>query len=63
MQEFIHCLKNETIFLSDQASVPFQVKAKLPEQKQELVDGIQNLIDKLPENQLREHRKMSEYYF
>ncbi len=63
MQEFIRCLKNETIFLSDHASVPFQVKAKLPEQKQELVDGIQNLIDKLPENQLREHRKMAEYYF
>lgn len=57
MQEFIKNLTNKTIFLSDHISVPFHVKAKLPEQKDELISGIQNLIEKLPEETLREYRE------
>ncbi len=63
MQEFIRCLANDTVFLSDHASVPFQAKARLPEQKQELIDGIQRLIDSMPEEKLLAHRKAAENYF
>ena len=63
MQEFIRRLTNETVFLSDHASVPFRVRARLPEQKQELIDGIQSVIEALPEEQLRTHRKTAEQYF
>lgn len=63
MQEFIRRLANKTIFLSDHASVPFRARARLPEQKQELIDGIQGVMDALPEEQLRTHRKTAEHYF
>ena len=33
------------------------------EQKQELLDGIQGVMDALPEEQLRAHRKTAEHYF
>ncbi len=56
MQEFLRWLANETVFLSDHVSVPFRVRARLPEQKQELVDGIQRLLDGIPEEELRRHR-------
>ena len=63
MQVFIRCLTNETIFLSDHASVPFKVRVKLPEQKQELINGIQSVIDHVSEEQLRMRRKTAEMYF
>ena len=63
MQEFISCLKNKTIFLSDYISVPFQVKAGLPEQKELLIDGIQRLMDACSEEELAEHRKRAQDYF
>ncbi len=63
MQEFVRCLENRTVFLSDHASVPFRAGAKLPEQKQELIDGIQRLIDTLPEERLRQHRQEAVNYF
>lgn len=56
MQEFLQRLSNETVFLSDHISVPFRVRAHLPEQKQELIDNIQHLIDEVPEEVLRSHR-------
>ncbi|MBQ9240784.1 MAG: hypothetical protein IJ164_05540 [Duodenibacillus sp.] len=56
MQEFVRCLKNETIFLSDHISVPFSARVKLPEQKEELIVGIQKLIDDIPEEELRRFR-------
>ena len=56
MQEFVRCLKNETIFLSDHISVPFSARVKLPEQKEELIAGIQKLIDDIPEKELRRFR-------
>ena len=59
MQEFLRCLTNETFFLSDHISVPFHARVQLPEQKQELIDGIQQIIDEMPEEQLRKHRDMN----
>lgn len=56
MQEFLQRLSNETVFLSDHISVPFRVRVHLPEQKQELIDNIQQLIDNVPEDVLRSHR-------
>ena len=56
MQEFLRCLKNETVFLSDHVSMPFFVKAKLPEKKEELIASLQEIIDKSSEEALRHHR-------
>lgn len=63
MQEFIRCLKNKTIFLADHISVPFRVKANLPEDKEELISGIQKVMDNLPEERMQAHRQMAENYF
>lgn len=63
MQEFIRCLKNKTVFLADHISVPFRVKANLPEDKEELISGIQKVMDNLPEERMQAHRQMAENYF
>ena len=63
MQEFIRCLTGKLVFLSDHISVPFHSRAKLPEQKEELLATIQSVLDTWSEEELREHRKNSEYYF
>ena len=57
MQEFLRCLTNETIFLSDHISMPFFVRAKLPEKKFELIEGIQKIIEEVGEEKLRIHRE------
>ena len=59
MQEFLRCLTNETIFLSDHISMPFFVEAKLPEDKEKLIDGIQKIIEEVGEEKLRRHREMN----
>lgn len=56
MQEFLRCLTNETIFLSDHVSMPFFVRAELPKQREELIDGIEKIIDEVGEETLRRHR-------
>ena len=56
MQEFLRCLTNETIFLSDHVSMPFFVRAELPKQKSELIDGIKQIISDIGEEKLRRHR-------
>ena len=56
LQEFLRKLHNKTIFLSDHISVPFRVRAHMPEQRQELLDGIQRIIDEVPEEELRRLR-------
>lgn len=63
MQEFIRCLKNKTVFLSDHISVPFRAKANLPEDKETLIQGIQEVMDKLPEERMKAHRQMAANYF
>lgn len=63
MQEFIRCLKNKTVFLADHISVPFRVKANLPEDKEELISGIQKVMDNLPEERMQAHRQMAANYF
>ncbi len=55
--EFIRCLKNETYFLSGHRSVPFQTRARLPEQKEQLIRGIRSFMDSTTETFLQEHRK------
>ena len=57
MQEFLRDLTNETIFLSDHISMPFFVKAKIPENKEKIIDGIQKIIDEVGEENLRRHRE------
>ena len=56
MQEFLRRLTNETIFLSDHVSMPFFVKAKLPNQRDEIISGIDKIIDEVGEETLRQHR-------
>ena len=63
MQEFIRCLKNKTVFLSEHISVPFRAKANLPEDKEELINGIQKIMDNLPEEKMQAHRQMAANYF
>lgn len=63
MQEFIRCLKNKTVFLSDHISVPFRAKANLPKDKKTLIKGIQEVMDKLPEERMKAHRQMAANYF
>ena len=63
MQEFVRCLENETVFLSDHISVPFRARAKLPEDKESLIDGIQKVMDSLPEERMTAHRQMAANYF
>ena len=58
MQEFLRCLTNETTFLSDHVSMSFFVRAELPKQKFELIDGIKNIISDVGEEKLRRHREM-----
>ena len=63
MQEFIRCLKNKTVFLSDHISVLFRAKANLPEDKGTLIEGIQKVMDNLPEEKMQTHRRMAANYF
>ena len=57
MQEFLRNLTNETTFLSDHISMPFFVRAKLPEEREKLIEGIQKIIDEVGEETLRRHRE------
>lgn len=63
MQEFIRCLKNKTVFLSDHISVLFRARANLPEDKEKLIKGIQKVMDNLPEERMLAHRRMAANYF
>ena len=37
--------------------MPFFVKAKIPENKEKIIDGIQKIIDEVGEENLRRHRE------
>ena len=63
MQEFIRCLKNKTVFLSDHISVLFRAKANLPEDKETIIEGIQKVMDNLTEERMQNHRRMAANYF
>ena len=56
MQEFLKALTNDTIFQSSHISVPFHVRTEIPAHKQELIDGIQDIIDNQGEAALRRFR-------
>ena len=56
MQEFLKALTNDTIFQSSHISVPFHVRTEIPAHKQELIDGIQDIIDNQGEEVLRRFR-------
>ena len=49
MQEFLRKLTNSTIFLSDHISMPFFVKAELPKQRDEIIAGIDKIIEEVGE--------------
>lgn len=56
LQAFIKELDNHTVFQAEHISVPFQTKTTIPDHTQELIDGIQHLIDDIGEEKLREYR-------
>ena len=56
MQEFLRDLTNETIFLSDHISMPFFVEAKLPKDKEILIEGIKKIILEVGEDCLQVER-------
>ena len=59
MQEFLRRLTNKTIFLSDHISMPFFVRAELPEKKSEIIEAIDHIIDEVGEEALRTHRELN----
>lgn len=59
MQEFLRKLTNHTIFLSDHISMPFFVKAELPDKRDEIITAIDKIIDEIGENSLRRHRDLN----
>lgn len=59
MQEFLRRLTNHTVFLSDHVSMPFFVKAELPEKRDEIISGIDKIIDEVGEEKLRRHRELN----
>lgn len=59
MQEFLRRLTNRTAFLSDHISMPFFVKAELPEKRDEIISGIDKIIDEVGEEKLRRHRELN----
>ena len=59
MQEFLRRLTNETVFLSDHISMPFFVKAELPARRDEIIAGIDKIIDEVGEEVLRRHRELN----
>lgn len=56
LQAFVTALTNERTLLAVHASVPFNVRAQLPEQKKEVIEGIQSIIDGRSEEELRIYR-------
>lgn len=56
MQEFLRCLRNETVFLSDHISVPLHARTRLPEGKNQLIAAFDRLIDEAGEERLRAYR-------
>lgn len=59
MQEFLRRLTNRTIFLSDHISMPFFVKAPVPEKTPEIIEAIDRIIDEIGEERLRTHRELN----
>ena len=59
MQEFLRRLTNRTVFLSDHISMPFFVKAELPEKRDEIISGIDKIINEVGEEKLRWHRELN----
>ncbi len=59
MQEFLRRLSNHTVFLSDHISMPFFVKAELPEKRDEIIAAIDQIIDEVGEEKLRRHRDVN----
>jgi len=59
MQEFLRRLTNRTVFLSDHISMPFFVKAELPEKRDEIISGIDKIINEVGEEKLRRHRELN----
>lgn len=59
MQEFLRRLANHTVFLSDHISMPFFVKAELPERRDEIIAAIDQIIDEVGEEKLRRHREQN----
>jgi len=52
-------LTNRTVFLSDHISMPFFVKAELPEKRDEIISGIDKIINEVGEEKLRRHRELN----
>ena len=59
MQEFLRRLTNKTVFLSDHISMPFFVKAELPEKRDEIIEAIDRIISEVGEESLRRHRELN----
>ena len=52
-------LSNHMVFLSDHISMPFFVKAELPERRDEIIAAIDRIIDEVGEEKLRRHREQN----
>ena len=62
-QEFLRCLTNKTIFMTEHISVPYHVKAILPEDKEELIASIGKIAQEVGESKLKNYRDQVVQYF
>jgi radical SAM superfamily enzyme YgiQ (UPF0313 family) len=62
-QEFLRCLTNHTIFMTEHVSVPYHVKVRLPEGKEELIKAIGKIAQEVGEKKLKNYREKVVQYF
>jgi len=56
-KEFVRCLTNNTVFMTEHASNLFHVECRLPDDKEQLMAYIQQIIDGKDEKDLRRYRE------
>lgn len=56
-REFVRCIQNETVYMTEHASNQFHVCCNLPEDREAVMKYIQKMIDEKDENELRRYRE------
>lgn len=57
LMEFIKCLTTPTIFRAEHVSIAVPLAGYIPEDKEEMMSRLQKVIDKTPEEKLRNFRE------
>ena len=57
LQEFIRCLETETEFRAEHVTIPVPIYGKVPQDKEKMINKLQNAIDRYGEENLRNYRE------